>query len=392
MGNNVSKILVLAFAFERKAQKHPAAQSFYNKISSLFSVKPTEEEWNSWLLTNATVLGSLSKSEKWKLDEHDGQNCLLLNHRRKYYLITPNPNVDNMFDDVESTAILKPVPPIKTLWLAIGTAESTDRIVLTKQFAHDGWLDTALHEMFKTDRRRKELFESFVNSNKEAIDKLRRNFSVADPLFIGGGEDGAAFDLGNGRILKLFKDEIAYQKTKEAFDRLHTNPVAAKTEAMIYDIGFLGKYMGFDDVYYSILEKMEMIPNRDTMDKLFRVLVFMRDRIMEENNTTGKWKKIKDIFRDDPKKSKSILNAIKKETKKLSKYYIKNVDKNLVYFMTHNIPKLKPNWLELYMEEVLMKYITGRVDLHMGNLGITEYGELRYFDPAYGDHQSFKNR
>jgi hypothetical protein len=53
--------------------------------------------------------------------------------------------------------------------------------------------------------------------------------------------------------------------------------------------------------------------------------------------------------------------------------------------------QLKDNWLRLYIEEIIVKYLTSRTDLHLGNLGITNSGELRYFDPSYGNWVSKLN-
>ena len=49
------------------------------------------------------------------------------------------------------------------------------------------------------------------------------------------------------------------------------------------------------------------------------------------------------------------------------------------------IPTLRRSWLVSYIEEVMTKFITGRGDLHMGNLGVTSYGDLRYYDPTHED-------
>ena len=41
---------------------------------------------------------------------------------------------------------------------------------------------------------------------------------------------------------------------------------------------------------------------------------------------------------------------------------------------------LRPSWLPSLIQEVLMKNVIGRIDLHMGNIGVTSYGEFRFFD------------
>jgi len=44
--------------------------------------------------------------------------------------------------------------------------------------------------------------------------------------------------------------------------------------------------------------------------------------------------------------------------------------------------KLNNNWLNRFVEEILVKLLTGRNDLHIGNLGITNNGYFRFFDSA----------
>lgn len=46
---------------------------------------------------------------------------------------------------------------------------------------------------------------------------------------------------------------------------------------------------------------------------------------------------------------------------------------------------LDQNWLEGFLKEIIMKFLTRRTDLHTGNLGITKHRKLRYFDPAHPD-------
>jgi hypothetical protein len=388
--NKINSILILAAAFEKKVKSLVSNQEtplLIKQISSQFNINPTKDQWESWLATNATVLGNIALSEKWNNDR--ANNYLILQAGINKYIISDDPNLEIPFFDISGVSILKAVPPIKTLWLYFGIRSQYDqKLVLNKQLASDAWLDVALHEMFEVERRRKELFQDFLFKNKTAIDKLRKSFAVANPLFIGGGADGAAFDIGNGKVLKLFQDDFAYQKTKEAFDRLHKNPASAKTEIMIYDVGILGKYMGFDNVYYSIMEKVSMLPKMEWA-KIYTILKFVIDKIKEENKINSRWKFLKSSFNDKPDTSEALSKIIRNDAIKLANEFTKLRGKNFVEKIQAALPKLKSNWLEIYIEEIIMKYLTGRVDLHFGNLGITDYGELRYFDPAYSGIHSF---
>ena len=63
-------------------------------------------------------------------------------------------------------------------------------------------------------------------------------------------------------------------------------------------------------------------------------------------------------------------------------------DSDLKSDVEKGISNLNKTWLQSFVEEILMKYLTGRTDLHLGNLGVTSYGELRYFDPSFANWNS----
>ena len=52
---------------------------------------------------------------------------------------------------------------------------------------------------------------------------------------------------------------------------------------------------------------------------------------------------------------------------------------------------LNSDWLQFLIEEITLKYLTGRGDLHSGNLGLTNYGVFRYFDPSWHGWQTGLN-
>lgn len=58
--------------------------------------------------------------------------------------------------------------------------------------------------------------------------------------------------------------------------------------------------------------------------------------------------------------------------------------------LSNTLP-LRKNWLRTLIEEIAVKYLTQRGDLHLGNIGITNYGDFRYFDSAHPRWQNYIN-
>ena len=150
---------------------------------------------------------------------------------------------------------------------------------------------------------------------------------------------------------------------------MHKNPEIGKTEAMIYDYGELS----YNDkkLYYYVIEKMTTFDTSPELsinsfnsfvdDIIYRISKFARTN--------------KEIHNID----------LEKEHKELNQYineFISTVDDQDNKYMEQYTKELNLNkkWFERFVEEVLIKIITKREDLHLGNLGITNAGYLRYFD------------
>lgn len=194
---------------------------------------------------------------------------------------------------------------------------------------------------------------------------------------------------------------IAYDHALQAMERIHFNPSLGKTEAMIYDAGEIGNFENYRFFYY-IMERMAPVTEIAGLREDLRHVV---------TNIVSKIYKDRDFWRDLKKKDfKADADLIKAKVKEAAARYaqeIKIKDKVFVkgientYLLNkvkidkqdpkeHVIP-LSANWLASLAEEILMKYLTGRTDLHLGNLGVTAYGEFRYFDPAFEDWTSNVN-
>ncbi len=234
----------------------------------------------------------------------------------------------------------------------------------------------------------------FVADNKAKINSLRKSFTQ-QPVFLGKGADGAAFDVGPF-VLKFFKDNVAYDAAQKAIHRLHSSPSTAKTEAMLYDVGVLGQFDS-EDIYYYLIEKMKPVENLDPNGvlniHLLNVIRSIAKALVLNDKTLTELKKNQETL-SAPALEKRVAfitdtvvaqlagsPAVSKLEETLA--VLKKKDESLV---------LSPDWLRLLIEEISFKFLTDRVDLHTGNIGLNNQGEFRYFDPAYGGWKDWENK
>lgn len=251
---------------------------------------------------------------------------------------------------------------------------------IPKELAQDSFIMEAVTHMFNYGYSPTlySLMGEFVKQYKSNIDSLRKSFQHS-PKYLGGGADGVAFSIGQGYILKIFQEAHSYNEAKKAMERLHKNKELAKTEAMIYDVGILGNFNG-KNLYYYIMEEMTPI---NTKSPIFIECV----RSIGSDIFT-------EIFKNHKREVKDLKSVIKDGNTKVDiDFMVRNIaidiveqirEKDARYIReVENLADLKDTWLESFAEELIMKYLTSRTDLHMGNIGITNQGELRYFDPSH---------
>lgn len=223
-------------------------------------------------------------------------------------------------------------------------------------------------------------FAEFMSTNK---DKIRKLVSGADahPRLLGSGLEGVVFSIGRGQILKLFKQKFSFDQALESIKRLHNSPELSKTEAMIYDAGLLGNF-GSTPIYFYIMEKMVPI---EKLDESYRKPLdqIIQHIILNVKSNENHWETIKQHLSNKNKHSE-IKQNVSEGAKKIARSIIDNgvEPEDFISTFTHGA-NLKPNWLVSLCEEIIMKYLTNRTDLHIGNLGVTGQGELRYFDPSW---------
>jgi hypothetical protein len=230
---------------------------------------------------------------------------------------------------------------------------------------------------------------------------------------LGFGDDGVVFAIGPHRVFKIFKNKYAYDTAVQSMDRLFKTPDAAGTEAMIYDLGQFKPAYGIT-LYYYIMEKMA--PLADIMDQDIihnllndikgfasnrRQAVIWKEMLADPNKINmvkqeirARAQEIKEtITSNNPSLIEKLNIEIPKIENRLESFFPKvqqqistpNVlkIKPLQTDLAKQSFKLNPDWFVKLIEEILWKYATGRTDLHGGNIGVTSFGDLRYFDPTF---------
>lgn len=346
-------------------------------------------DMENWAKANETVLRQC-KELKWQDYPHERLMATLGDSR----FMIPKKQEDN--PNWQILAVLYGNGPIKPLniYKWVGAEGREPAATHTPKIGHFGFLVQAISRMTGiTWPKLTGVVEKFVSDNLPALNKIRSQFQM-EPRELGQGTDGVAYAIGAGRVLKIFRSTAAYEAAKSAMNRLWKSPAAAGTEAMIYDIGELTPIFApatpnrnevTVHVYYYIMEKMT--PARSVIDK--PTLAALIDLIWETAKNNVNLGALSDQYnyavmsKDNNRiseigadiKNKALL--VGKETKQINPELIRQIEE-----LTENY-KLKPNWLDRLSEEIIWKLITDRTDLHGGNLGITPYGEFRYFDPIY---------
>jgi hypothetical protein len=382
--NRVNKLFSLSNRFERKIKLAELfnSQAEYTRLKRGFSfivhgIVPqlTNQTIDNWILKNQSVLNQLSppiQELNFNLYGHfpnssyDNINKLLLTKMNSEQVSSIS---NKLYTQIKFAAKLLPEGNIPDLWI-YKIDDSLQKSEVSKDFAHYGFIIEALKSLRPSVMLPQ--VEEFILENKDQLDKLLKTFQHP-PRKLGRGHDGVAFSVGQSMVFKLFNSQGAFDATKDSIESLHNKTVNAKTEAMIYDSGELF-IMEEPPLYYLIIEKMKPVAalNDRVQEKINDLMIF----IISEFEKT---KENKELTKEQLiLLGKEIANKYKwNEKQKYQDVKQKDIQQSL---------NLKSNWLQLFVEEILMKlFYAGKnlvgEDLHMGNLGVTEYGVLRYYDP-----------
>jgi len=389
-----NKILNLSNEFFKEAQlaevqhSNQYTDTFLQKIQEKLSFITNKNiplnEISQWLEQNKTILNDFNINIKDAIiDKHNNILKSPMPGTLKYIfsvIADSNKFADNIKFDIIKSGFLKGYKNIQNLYIYIAEVSNFKEEPLDKDISAYGFIYEALSsipDLIKIIPKNelKYFFTQFINENKSKIDKILSSGS-SRPKLLGSGEDGAAFDIGNGLILKIFTESYSFLQAKESFERLHKNPEIAKNEAMIYDVGILGK-LDKKTIYYYIMEKMKTIPHDTNIDTSLRKIIgYIGQYIRNNDDKMSVYKKLM----NDPKNFTEVKRILELQSIKLFNYLNSSYKKEIA--IIQNKLELNDNWLKNLCGEIIFKYITGRGDLHLGNIGVTNYGNLVFFDPS----------
>jgi len=384
-------------------------------LSNKFKAK--EKDIAKWLILNQTILREFNFKKFYQDDKDDkalsdirvvgktpdGDNIVA-----KYILRTEPIPADYRLKDCQLVAKLMPSKPIKETFLyryEVGskTTESSPKELKHYSFLI-GVISTLANEKNHNNSDLVDATYKFIEENKELLDKIMLSFKTL-PRYINEGADGIVFSIGENRVIKFLNSKFAYDKSIEAVNRIFEKSEGAELEPMIYDHGqfkpitikkHLSQNLETITIYYYIMEKMVPVFNImnenvivELLDKIFKKIENIQPNILE-------WKqKLKD-------KNNKIFEEIDPKTKEITTLVANEIINDPVFYakLRHELRKsrdkikesLNPaadkkfefnsNWLQKLVKEIIWNNILDRKDLFARNLGITGYGDFRYFDPA----------
>jgi hypothetical protein len=429
----INNIIKLANLFEKSLIKLAQKMKFTaeNLVDLLPGIGTVEfdlpiEDVNQWLQINKNNL-SLVNNYTWRqeFDDKSEQYFLLGTNSGlgdEAHITTSNVEPEFM-KDIKINNFLKGYKSIPNMWYWQGTysEEGVNPLLISKDLSHNYYLVEAINQLFGLDLENPShisMLEKFYKDNESKIKNIRKNFSM-NPKKLGSGIDGVAFKINSFQVLKIFKSEHVFKDALESINRLHQSPEVAGTEANIYDAGVLGNILN-NTLYYYIIEYMSPVSkigldtdpvsateateflNKNIIKYITHIMTGFFPEIQATWSNRSFWRDIKNKMATNQISNAEVRNILKKSSEEMSDYILLSVDNSklqkFLNFYEKNNFNLSDKWLQLLIEEIIFKYLTNRVDFHLGNIGLvtspTEAGEdqkfnFRYFDPSHESRQTF---
>jgi hypothetical protein len=376
----------------RKLAEEPYSKIFGDDLLSyiLSAITPgrfKREEFSSYIQTNRTMLNQMKGAIAWKGKNEKGE-LQGIDRNNNFILLSKQPNPPKDYD-TRSMSLLKGVGAIPTLYLyTMKEHEYKPKdIDYPKELGHYSFIMQAFLEMFpwlktESNTEYKNNILEFVETNKAKIDRLRRQFDY-EPTYMSSGSSGSTFAVGQHRILKLFKDHSEYQAAQAAMGRVFKGHGMGKTEAYIDDAGMLGTF--YDNiVYYYIQERMVALnalfaDDMDTGGYMGEILWDIKELFQKNKPILERLRKMVNHPRALDA-VRMIANRMADKVKSTSGQKIEHIGNAM-----NERVGIRKDWLNVLIEDMITKYITGRTDLHAGNLGISNRGggSVIYFDSAF---------
>lgn len=219
------------------------------------------------------------------------------------------------------------------------------------------------------------LLLNYFDENIQILNSLSPFIKKSEFRYLGAGVNGIAFAIDKDKVLKIHKNPIEHQKTNESISRIWNKSIYADTELMVYDTGeFVGASDRGFNIFWSIMQRVKT-NNIEFNNELEELLSFCKAKAFK-------------YLTNDFKEELLATKNKKIRTKLLNKLYLdimqacKQQRPDTIKLITEEYPALKANWLRHFIREILIKIVTGRVDLHLGNIGLNNQGYFVFFDPS----------
>ena len=368
-------------------------QSF---LSKLFNRKFSKEDILSWmengLSHEAEIL--VKKTEPVadrRTDSKKSGHGVLVSRDDIFYVFKDKQSTFGENENVGQEILIPSFDKIPNLYIYLIKKPNKSLNIPSNMLASYGWLYQGLSKILGSfssliERISGPKFENFILANISEIGKLTKLATKA-PKFLGAGANGIAFDIGDGKVLKLakFRDSTDHETQSVLWDEKEFG----SAETMIYGSDtielFFPKWKNNDDEYpestitlnYKISQKIDT-PHLDKStdeDKQFEIqdareaLEEILSPIFNHPLELGKLRKYTGT------QLKSLLETM------ATMFLDRRPDD---YFEAANnvenfFPNLKNDWLVKLVADGFYKKMTYRSDLHSGNLGI-DRGYFKFFD------------
>jgi len=341
----------------------------------------TKEDLIQWLHQNK-INPNIFKEGMITFSNH-GKNYYQFNHQGKGYIFSTSSSPPEISEQEEIKFNYLNCPqamPQLYLWDKTRLSKASQLDVLS---SHNFYILEALEYISGLNLEHDSFLNAavkFVHDNIDKINKIR-SLCQYSPRKLDQGMEGVVFSISDNLVLKIFTNQSSFQAAQEAQYRLYHQPEIAKTEANIYDVGVLGELTlptTYFTVYYYVMEKMKPVKSLaneypHSYLAVNKIIAQVQQEVWENEKM---FTSLTDFY--NAGMTQRLREELQSQVERLR-------HQPKISLMADQVDEemntnLRPSWLPSLIQEVLMKNVIGRIDLHMGNIGVTSYGEFRFFD------------
>lgn len=385
-----SFLLKIASLFRKLAEDNEQKYIFGNNLvninsdtlSKFFSEQLTEDQVNKWKSANSEYIDNKKISTPWVFNGD------------KFICSLSSDDDEELGGEITKTPAQYFIKSQKLINAGVVNSQSYYGEVLIEQtpkfIGHNGFAFQALSsivygtmDLSKLNINLLNKLKYFIDSNSEVISKMM-SFINLSPTYIGKGVDGVAFDIGDNKVLKIFRYQDTYNEARKSYERSISDGITSDTEITTYELGKLNTAGGIPELYFSIIEKVKPISN-DIKVPFRRVLDAIRKSITRLSESgefiiDGKINLQGNV--DNQEYFLETYQILETSVESIKSFIDSSLGDDILNIESFYNDELAEFWLDTLIKEMLLKFLTKRTDLHSGNLGLNKDGYFRYFDPV----------